>query len=170
MLTKRQQEVLRRLQSHFADDGYAFKSEDHRSLWNVDFGEYCAASTLYHLIDAELAGMGELNKVDVVALTPRGRELAAMLTATLTKRQQQALQLLQREAYAFKSDLVFLGYGLWVVGDVNIDGDEARCSASTLYYLADAELIGFGVNPDTGGNIAALTPRGRRLAALLPRS
>lgn len=157
-LTKRQQRILGEIA-----DLPGFKSTDRKGLWCIGLAcDYTSPAVIYRLVDAALAGMGT-DGDEVVATTPEGTELAELLTSALTKRQQQVLTLLLRE-YAFP---VNDGSGLWCAGD-SVQDDEPFCSASTLYSLTDAELIGFGSVPDGSEHIAALTPRGRRLAELLP--
>jgi hypothetical protein len=176
MLTKRQQVVLGKLSKTFAYVGKMsrawlfFDTED----VPIDAApDITSAATLYRLIDAELAALGIDSDGDaVVETTERGDELVELLTTSLTKRQQEVLKSLLRfetsggEGYAFRS---VVRKGLW-----NFDGAGFSrtdfCSASTIYALVDAELIGLGVGI---GQVydrtdAALTPRGRRLAELLP--
>lgn len=167
-LTKRQQQVLRFLQR----EGYGLPSGDGTGRWcpgsvPID-GEsaHCAASTLYALLDLALLALGSRYTGDIVCeLTECGEELAELLTATLTKRQQQVLKsLLQIDVFSQST----FGNGYWV------DPCGAACdiwvAPSTIYFLVDAELVGLGVSPGTLDHIVALTPRGRRLAELLSRS
>ncbi len=164
MLTKRQQAVLRAVSSR-----YAFKDCDGQWLLMSDEDDYVtSSSTLYRLIDAELAALGIVADGDaVVEATERGEELAGLLAASLTKRQQAVLKaLLDFETsgdvgYAFPSAV---RKGLWNFSNIDF------CSASTVYTLVNAELIGLGVGVGmvSDRTDAALTPRGRRLAELLP--
>jgi len=156
MLTKRQQVVLRNLSKT-----YAFKAWDGAYLF-MDVNDATSAATLYRLIDAELAALGIDSDGDaVVETTERGDELVELLTTSLTKRQQEVLKSLLQLSGFGKSSY----NGCWV--DPCRSVFEVWVSPTTIYFLTDAELVGIGLD-DGGDPIAALTPRGRRLAELLP--
>ncbi len=168
MLTKRQQQVLRALSNN-----YGFWSVGLRKWLLMDGAVErvsTSAATLYHLIDAELVAMGlDVASDEHVEATEHGRELVDLLTSTLTKRQQQVLA---RFRDAEKRDtLCFDARGMWFLpipghDDVQTYG-EITCSFRTMNILCDAEIVGYFTD-DVGMIQAALTPRGRRLAELLP--
>lgn len=81
---------------------------------------------------------------------------------TLTRRQQQVVLMLKREGYGFESGDNF---GLWCVGSWEEDGGKHLCSTHTVYVLADMGLLGTAIQEQK--IVVALTPNGRRLAAVL---
>ncbi len=158
MLTKRQQVVLSKIRATYAYFGRLTK----RWRFACDFTGSTSASTLYRLIDAELAALGVHACGDaVVETTERGDELVELLTTSLTKRQQEVLKSLLQVSGFGKSQY----NGCWVNPCRSVF--EVWVSPTTIYFLTNAELVGIGLD-DGGDPIAALTPRGRRLAELLP--
>lgn len=167
MLTKRQQQVLRDMQM----DGCAVKTHGNRH-WSTALsrdGRFRAsASTIYALVDAELAATGPGNSgCDVAALTAEGEEWCELVAATLSKRQQEMLcEILTCECGNFAIES---GNGLWFVWD-------HEYSANTVYALSDVGLLGFVIEDGdlVEGcrfvGVAALTPAGHRVAEILTRS
>lgn len=164
MLTRRQQQVMQHLVGK-GGYGYAVKRAGFATWllpWFHGAHDWTSAATLYALLDVALLALGRRDDGDAVCeLTDEGVELAELLTSTLTKRQQQVL----------KSLLVGDGFhksqynGCWLDPWGTIY--DAWVAPSTVYFLVDAELVGLGIN-ETSKAVAALTPRGRRLAELLP--
>lgn len=156
MLTKRQQQVLRSMQT----DGCAVKTHGNRH-WSTGWAS-AASSTIYALVDAELAATGPGNSgCDVAALTAEGEELLELVAATLSRRQQELLTLTYREGDCWKSQIG----GFWFTG-----GD--HFSASTVYTLIDLGLAGWGcIDDDTSySERIELIPAGHRVAEILTRS
>lgn len=173
MLTKRQQVVLGKLSKTFAYVGKLsrawlfFDTED----VPIDAApDVTSAATLYRLIDAELAALGIDSDGDaVVETTERGDELVELLTTSLTKRQQQVLR---RFLHAEQGTMCFDFRGVWWLPTSDAFSGKPEygacvCSFRTMNILCDAELIGYFLDEANFIN-AALTPRGRRLAELLP--
>lgn len=160
MLTKRQQQVLRGMRT----DGCAVKTHGNRH-WSTALssdGQYRASSsTIYALVDAELAATGPGNSgCDIAALTAEGEELLELVATTLSRRQQELVLRIYREDDCWKSQL----RGLWfTVGNY--------FSASTVYTLIDLGLAGWGFVDDASHpERIELTPDGHRSAEILTRS